>query len=198
MQWPHQGRLAGPWLGRNWQHCALAEPKAPLGFAQLLPVISDLVLLVSIQQSLTSSFLTDHLWAMRWLMRPQILSKENMTRGFPAWDNSREKQLCLGCKPQLNLWASSSTIGWNQEPVAPAATITTKRAQRGLHVVFCDCSFSGASPGMTRLWKITTKLLVIPPRGVLLPGCPGCYRSRETTLHPKEETPEKPGEGLEG
>lgn len=149
MQWPCHGHPAGLCLGRNWQHCSLAEPKAFLGFAQLVSVILDLVLLISIQQSPTSSLLTNHLWTVRWLMRPQILSRENIACGFPARDDSQEKQFCLGCKPQLNCQPSSASTAQNQGPEVPSATMTTKRVQRGPHVVFCDCSFSGASPGMT-------------------------------------------------
>lgn len=37
-----------------------------------------------------------------------------------------------------------------------------------------------------------------PSMEAALSRVPGVLRSRETTLHPKEETPEKPGEGSEG
>lgn len=54
--------------------------------------------------------------------------------GLPCMGPQPGEAALSGMQTTANLQSNSATTGWNQGPVAPAATITTKRGPAGLHV----------------------------------------------------------------
>lgn len=104
-------------------------------------------------------------------------------------------------KNLLILWCSSAPGIKGQE--SPLLPLPPRGPRSGPHVVFCDCSLSGASPGISLAIKTRAdpggsqanfQLLLHGERRYW--GAQGTARAEKQ--HLEEETTEKPGEGFEG